>query len=333
MFFYFQICRLWNLSIASVLALTVSNVLLTVRLLHNADCPTYGEASALGSADEVVSVLPRAPPLTPSPCIEYIISDQTNASDRPVFSNLNLKLGRWDAHRMYKYFDFAVIGERFVELSEEYSVCLATQSSLEKLYSLVQVAHHWSGPISAAIFAAGNDELYLLQVYVSYLRKCYPAVRDAVSFHLAYPKDRPPSLLRSWLDVQASKFNCAQPEKTLSELMKYRTAETTKWRIKNAYPQNHLRNVARKGCQNGYVFLTDVDIIPSVNFAEHLNKFLRTTKCQNSCAYVIPTYELDNRVKFPKDKLDLIRLAKKGLARPFHHKVFIYNQFATNFSR
>lgn len=112
-----QICRLWNLSIASVLALTVSNVLLTVRLLHNADCP-YSDT------EEMVSVLPRAPPLTAQPCIEYVISEQTNQSDRPVFSNLNLNLGRWDAHRMYKYFDFAIIGERFIELSEEYTVCL-----------------------------------------------------------------------------------------------------------------------------------------------------------------------------------------------------------------
>lgn len=251
-----------------------------------------------------------------------------------MFSDLNLKLGRWDSRRLYKYFDFAVVGERYTELSTQYTVCLATQTSIERLFSLVQVAHHWSGPISASLFAAGNDELYLLQLYVSYLRRCYPVIRDGVSFHLTYPKDRPPTMLHTWLDVQQlANFNCAHPETTLSELMKFRSAETTKWRTKNAYPQNHLRNVARKGCQSSHVFLTDVDIIPSVNFAEHLDKFLRTTKCQNLCAYVIPTYELDNRVKFPKDKLDLIRLAKKGLARPFHQKVFIYNQFATNFSR
>lgn len=237
---------------------------------------------------------------------------------------------------MYKYFDSAVVGERYVELAEQYGVCLATQSSLEKLHSLVEVAHHWSGPISAAVFAAGNDELYLLQLYISYLRKCFPAVREAVTFHLAYPKDRAPTTLRSWPDVPStsSRFNCGQPEKTLAELIKYRTAETNKWRIKNEYPQNNLRNVARKGCQTENVFLTDVDIIPSLQFAESLSKFLKTAKCaHNMCAYVVPTYELDSRVKFPKNKLDLIRLARKGLARPFHHKVFIYNQFATNFTR
>lgn len=104
------------------------------------------------------------------------------------------------------------------------------------------------------------------------------------------------------------------------------------------YPQNFLRNVARKNCQTFYIFLTDVDIIMSanVNFAESLDRFLRVAKCpamNNLCAYVIPTYELDERVRFPRTKQDLIRLANKGLARPFHNKVFIYNQYATNFSR
>lgn len=321
----FQICRLWNLSLASVLALTISNILLTVRLLHSNDCPLMELEGG--------SMIQNAPP-QPSqpPC--YIIAETTNVSDQPVFLNLKFHLGRWDSLRLYKYFDFAVVGERFKELSEEYVVCLATQGSLEKLYSLVQVAHHFSGPISAAIFAAGDDELYLLQLYITYLRKCYPAIRDSVSFHLAIPKDRAPTSLRDVLNEKFSQFNCAQPETTLNELMKFRTIETTKWRTKNPYPQNHLRNVARKGCQSDFVFLTDVDIIPSMNFAEKLDKFLRTTKCQSAkCAFVIPTYEIDNRVKFPKDKLDLIRLAKKGLARPFHHKVFIYNQYATNFSK
>lgn len=67
--------------------------------------------------------------------------------------------------------------------------------------------------------------------------------------------------------------------------------------------------------------------------AEVLDAYLRENKCKDKCAYVVPTYEIDDRVMFPHNKTELIRLANKGLARPFHHKVFIYNQFATNFSR
>uniref|UniRef100_A0A182J4D2 Beta-1,4-glucuronyltransferase 1 n=1 Tax=Anopheles atroparvus TaxID=41427 RepID=A0A182J4D2_ANOAO len=324
----FQTCRLWNLSIASVLALTLSNVFLTVRLLHSGDCNQYG------GAEEGVSMVPRAPILTPATCLEYVLAESlANSTDKAVFSGLDLRLGRWDTRRLYKIFDFAVVGERFPELSGSYSVCLATQSSLEKIYSLVQVSHHWSGPISTAIFAAGNDELYLLQLYLSYLRLCFRPIRERVSFHLVLPRDRTPTHLKSVHVSDFTKFDCAKPEATLNDLLKLRKPDTSKWRIKNPYPQNHLRNVARKGCQSSHVFLTDVDIVPSVSFAEQLDKFLRRQKPHHLTAFVVPTYELDERVRFPRNKTDLIRLANKGLARPFHHKVFIYNQFATNFSR
>lgn len=77
--------------------------------------------------------------ITPASCLEYVLADPSlNSSDKPVFSGLDLKLGRWDARRMYKVFDHAVVGEKFVELSEKLNVTLATQSSVEKIFSLVQ---------------------------------------------------------------------------------------------------------------------------------------------------------------------------------------------------
>lgn len=78
--------------------------------------------------------------LTPaSQCLEYILADTgNNISEKAVFSGLDLKLGRWDSKRMFKVFDFAIHGEKFTELSEKLNVTLATQSSVEKIYSLVQ---------------------------------------------------------------------------------------------------------------------------------------------------------------------------------------------------
>lgn len=341
--FSFQIgCRLWNLSIVSVLILTFSNILLTIRLLHSTDCsrqqaPTpvplrlqqQQHVHDIRTAGQNHDSSPSPPPckqvdLTTGPSIAVPTSNTS------IF-HIDLRLGRWDARRLYKLFDFALPGDRYGELSERYSVCLATQSSLEKLQSLVQVAHHWSGPISAAVFAAG-DEYALLQLYIAFLRRCFPVVRDRVSFHLAYPKDRPP--LQTPPNFPSKpKLDCRKPEAALAALVRLRKPETVKWRIKSPYPQNHLRNLARRNCQTSYVFLTDVDIIPSARLADGLDVFLANVKCTNLCAYVIPTYELDERVHFPRNKTDLIRLAKKGLARPFHHRVFIYNQFATNFSR
>lgn len=128
-------------------------------------------------------------------------------------------------------------------------------------------------------------------------------------------------------------FNCQNPDKTLRTLLKLRTAKTMEWRKKNIYPQNHMRNIARKGCQSKYVFLTDIDIIPSINSVVLLNNFFKTVTCDGNCAYVIPTFEIDVRAPFPRTKENLLGLIKKGLARPFHEKVFIYNQYATNFSK
>lgn len=358
-------CQVWNFSIISVLALTISNILLTIRLLHKPDCPDA--ITDKGIAQPSIALTKFPPAIVPllasdnnnniignggSECggggggdlnanddfSEFSDLDNQTHSHRLVFDRLNLMHGRWDNSRQYRYFDFASVGARFDELSKQYKVCLATQSSIERLYSLVSVATHWTGPISLAVYVAGDDELYLLQLYLSYLKNCFTSIRDSVTIHLAYPIKRAPKVVRKFLKSDYSNFVCEQPEATLKKLMKFRTTETIKWRLKNAYPQNHLRNLARKGCQTDYIFLTDIDIIPSINFTQNLDKFLRkpTTHCstsQSKCAFVVPTYEIDNRAKFPQTKADLLRLSKRGLARPFHHKVFIYNQFATNFSR
>lgn len=107
---------------------------LTLRLLQVSDCGHNNDHAA-------TSLIPKAPViLTPATsCLEYVLADTSvNASEKPVFSGLDLQLGRWDARRMYKVFDFAVVGEKFAELSTKLNVTLATQSSIEKIFSLVQ---------------------------------------------------------------------------------------------------------------------------------------------------------------------------------------------------
>lgn len=316
--------------------LTVSNILLTVRLLHT-EC-SHGISSQLPAPpqpphQQPLQALPLTPAPPPVPCIDIYDQRLLNQTEDNVFGDVNLSLGRWDSTRSYKMFDYAVEGEQYATLSDQFKVCLATQSSLERLSSMAQVAHRWTGPISAAVYAAG-EELAILKAYIGYLRRCYPVVKSRVSFHLTVPSAKPAQFSFATTSTpDPTVFDCTKPEATLNRLLKFRLPETAKWRLKHPYPQNHLRNLARRNCQSSYVFLTDVDIIPSGGLTESLDAFLRHSKCRGLCAYVVPTYELDERVRFPSNKTDLIRLANKGLARPFHHKVFIYNQFATNFSR
>lgn len=245
-------------------------------------------------------------------------------------NSLDIRLGRWDNRRLYKLYDNILVGSKYLTLSEEFQTCLATQGSLEKLISLIEVSNHWSGPISIAVFAAGDEELELLISYITYLRRCFINIRHNVAFHLGLPKSHLPTNSIFTFDIN-QEMECDRPEETLDKLTKKLSG--MRWRTKLPYPQNHLRNLARKNCQTGYVFVTDVDIVPSVHLAEELDTFLLSNTCKGMCAYVIPTFELDVRVPFPHNKTELVRLANKGLARPFHHKVFIYNQYATNFTR
>ncbi|CAH1128586.1 unnamed protein product [Ceutorhynchus assimilis] len=246
--------------------------------------------------------------------------------------NLNLGLGRSDNKLAYKLFDNIIVGERYIELTEAYKTSLAAQSSLDKIASLIESSLYWGGPISLAVFAGTEKELNHLLLYILYLRKCNTRIKEKVSFHLAIPKEKGP---KTYVidEERLEKMDCGNPMGVLHGLLKELTKRGIHaWKYKIPYPQNLLRNLARKNCHTKFLFLTDVDIIPSRGMAEHLNAFLESEKCDGKCAYVVPTYELDERVLFPPNKTDLIRMANKGLARPFHHKVFIYNQYATNFN-
>ncbi|GAB1865466.1 Beta-1,4-glucuronyltransferase 1 [Camponotus japonicus] len=324
-------CRPWNLSLTSVIILALSNMLLTFLLLQSETCVPETiprkvvEVSAVTEWN--LGTLVKQQEQQP----ECITQDYQPTSPDSNSLQLDIKLGRWDARRIFRTFDSVLVGSKFTELSQTYRVCLATQTSVEKLHSLVQVALHWTGPMSVALYAAGDEEFEVLQRYLVYLRKCYESIRERVIFSLAVPRMRPPKKQPRVFELPDI-IDCAKPEATLNELASHISSEQTNWRIRNVYPQNHMRNLARKNCQTDYVFLTDVDIIPSFNLSVALDEFLRSDNC-DKCAYVIPTYELDTRMRFPQNKTELIRLARKGLARPFHQKVFIHNQFATNFTR
>lgn len=257
--------------------------------------------------------------------------DATITENIPSIFNLNFSLGRWDNSRRYKFFDNVLSADKSVKLSEKYTVCIATQSSLERLYSVIQMSQHWTGPISAAVFVAGEEYL-LTEIYITYMRQCFPHVRDRISFHVAYSEDCPPT---KYYDKLAFDYmrNCSNPKGVLSVLLNHRMKGTIEWKSRVLYPQNHMRNLALRNCNTAYVFLTDVDIIPNIGMADNLDVFLRNSHCEKLCAYVIPVYEIDEKVTFPQSKSEMIKLAKNQLARPFHQKIYDNGHSSTNYSR
>ncbi|XP_050521739.1 beta-1,4-glucuronyltransferase 1 isoform X2 [Daktulosphaira vitifoliae] len=208
-------------------------------------------------------------------------------------------------------------------------VCLATQCSLDRLFSIVELVENWNGPISAAVYAAG-EELYFVQDYIKFLRRCYTTIRNSVTFHLAVPANRFPE------SPSSSHFTdnllCNQdPKKVLLSLLKQLPKNLKRWRTRMPYPQNHLRNLARFNCQAYYSLVTDIDIIPSYNSAEVLNDFLSTLPKCLKCVYVLPTYEIHQLAPSPKSFLQLMTLKNTGQAKYFHEDIFKLNQLPTNF--
>jgi N-acetyllactosaminide beta-1,3-N-acetylglucosaminyltransferase len=246
-----------------------------------------------------------------------------------VFS-FNWSLSRSDSKQRYRFLDFILPGNKFVELSKRYTVSIATQSSLEWLHHIVDLSQHWTGPVSLAVFVAG-EEFLLTKLYIRYLRQCFPHVKEQISFHLAYSRDFPPT------DDTNLAFNykhdCSNPEAVLSDLLKYRSPGTIKWRNDVLYPQNHLRNQARRNCQTDYVYVIDVDIVPSIGMTDSLDAFLRKSQCEKLCAYVIPVYEIEENASFPRNKAEVLKMSKNKKARPFHQLVYSLAQSSTNYKR
>lgn len=84
--------------------------------------------------------------------------DCGNEKSNTSYFHLTLSNGRWDSRRMVKTFDNVIIAEQ----KPSGMVCLATQCSVDRLHSIVELAKNWNGSISTAIYVAG-EELYYLQ--------------------------------------------------------------------------------------------------------------------------------------------------------------------------
>ncbi|KAI5643580.1 glycosyl-transferase for dystroglycan domain-containing protein [Phthorimaea operculella] len=332
----------WTVVTLAAVALIVYNAAANVWILREPSCAHSRTAGT-----------PIAPTIsTCEPCPETPPSVYSPVDDDPL-AHLDLRLGRWDASRTFRLFDYASVGDLYADSNAANRVCLATQTSIERLGELLRISAHWSGPISVAVFTAG-DEFRLLRGFATWLFRCEPELYARLAIHVAMPGDKPGTSgrLPSWARA------CDKTPTPGTE----RGPDTIQWRERHPYPQNHMRNLARKNCHTPYVFLVDIDIVPSKEpfmrnlarknchtpyvflvdidivpskgMTEALNKFFASPPKCNLCAYVVPTYELDRRVAtFPSNKSELLRLSKLQLAIAFHRKVFIYNQYASNFSR
>ena len=94
--------------------------------------------------------------------------------------------GVFDKSRNFQSHMFSVVGEAWSALSSSRALCLGAQTSVDRLYELVELVKNWSGPMSIAVFVP-DIELGVGLRYIQYLRSCNLAIERQVSFHLIYP--------------------------------------------------------------------------------------------------------------------------------------------------
>ena len=226
---------------------------------------------------------------------------------------------------------FSEVGSDWPQLSRSRLVCLGAQTSLDRLYELIELVTAWSGPMSISVFVP-DIELALGLKYIQYLRSCYPAIRRQVSFHLTYPADHP-GLQDLSSDQQLDRLDCGQPKQVLDLLLEQRDEEMLGWRTSYPYPQNLLRNLAKKGCQTNYTYIPDIDMVPSPEMDLQLETFLERNDC-TQCAFVIPTYEISlNSSHLPRTKTELVQFVKEKEARQFHIEIWPANQQPSDLPR
>lgn len=268
---------------------------------------------------------PQEPPLETSDVrVRSILSAYTDVFTLPPF--------KLDSQSLYRIYENAIVGDK--RSSTKSTVCMSTIASLDHLHWLRELSEHWSGPVSVAVFFREDFDLQLVVTYVHVLRVCFAAVRDNFSFHFVSPLDRNDSGARVtevWEDDDKPLF-CDSHQGLLRAFVEI---ERRRGLPRVLFPQNHLRNVARDGCNlSPYFFATDVDVIPQYGLYERLDRFLTLQPPCARCLYVVPAFEGTEFVAHPRTKKELLsRTGRKKDFRVSHEVAFAKNQRATNFRK
>ncbi|XP_050694302.1 beta-1,4-glucuronyltransferase 1-like isoform X2 [Eriocheir sinensis] len=232
-------------------------------------------------------------------------------------------LGLSDASGNFTSHAFVWAAREWVNVTGGADVCLATHSSADQLHWVAQHTLRWSGPLSVAVFVSGREYAVAASM-VEYLRRCVDGVEQRVSFHLVHPLSRPPKP-----STASPPFvSCGAPQEANKQLVAALGQDETPH---PRYPQNLMRNLARRACHTPYSLNVDIDMLTSPHMSPRLSRFLHGRPVCGRCAYVVPVYEVHSAVTSPPaDKMDLLRLLLRGRVRRFHEKVYEKNQGNTH---
>lgn len=198
---------------------------------------------------------------------------------------------------------------------------IVTHSTIYQMHNLDLLSRRWNGLISTSVFVVSTDQLPIAIEIILLLRYCLPSIRHKTSFHLIYPLGFPtklnnhqaqnvldflrwPDIIDSYSEFQrfVSNENCPRIEATIRKL----TDHAINYNHQVPYPNNLLRNIARRYALTEYTLVIDIDLVPSANLYENFCEFAKRSKIfketkssvdigphENKVVFVVPTYEID----------------------------------------
>lgn len=164
--------------------------------------------------------------------------------------------------------------------SKDKNICLATQLSSDRADLLARILYRWDGPVSAAVLIKKGAE------------KGNERVEDVFSeaFNDRLEGDPDQVLSFSYL-----RYDGNHPSEKFQH-----------------YPVNRLRNMALRGCKSNYVFILDVDFLPSANAYRNLQKYYHFLDNEGRNALVVPAFEVDADVlNYDSGAMDSVRYKNK----------------------
>lgn len=194
-------------------------------------------------------------------------------------------------------------------------IALVTQCSSHHLREVPQLASRWQGPISVAVFSEIHNLGNTLWE-ISRLRFCHSAVKQNVSFQLVSPLGA--AIHRSPILPPDADTSCEYLDGSSGRNYAHSTVP---------YPVNLLRNVARRAAQTEFVFVMDVDMLPSAKLRERFLSFASKAKLfkdsqrADKTVYVVPAFEAKFGSHLPEDKKQLLQLSSEGSLRPFYFEL------------
>ena len=234
--------------------------------------------------------------------------------------NNNFQVSRFEIRGKYQLEMFSYKGQSL--RPEKKLICLGYHTSFDNLANLETILDNWNGTLSFAVFAPHRD-FHLTRIFLRWFEQCHPGKMGNSAMHFLTPTSYP----RVIFDVPDFEWDCASASRVLDDLRPFRQEVILE---ELPYPQNSLRNAAKRGCESEFSLVLDFDMVPSRETGRKLATFLNGewVKSCTKCVFVVPSFEVEGAV-MPGSKDELISLISEGRARPYQAKSYPVGQAST----